>query len=92
MLYWCLTFLKDKQLEINHFPWFYFDFSRWIKKRIEEEDDGKNQKSTLESWPNLAFKFKLEIFEFINFLVKSYISGGMGLKKKKFVIQWRKFE
>ena len=30
----CLTFWKVKQVEINHFPWFYFDFSEWLKEEI----------------------------------------------------------
>ena len=38
------------------------DFSRWLKKILKKESDRKNQKSTLEDWPNFTFKVKLELF------------------------------
>ena len=33
-----------------------------LKKVLEEENDGTNQKLTLGGWLNLAFKVKLELF------------------------------
>ena len=59
-------FIKVKQLEI-FLQLNFQDFSGWLKKRLKEENDRKNQKSFLGGWPNLAFKVKLELFEFIIF-------------------------
>ena len=61
VLYWCLTLSSSKNLKLTILLELNFqDFSGWLKKRLEKENDGKNQKSTLGGWPNLAFKVKLE--------------------------------
>ena len=82
VFYWCLTFCKVKQLEINHFPWFYFDFRGWLKEEIRRREWWMNQSQLLGVDLILFWIHHLFLFNFI-FQHK---------KIKKFVIQWRKFE
>ena len=58
---------------------------------IKEENDEKNQKSTLESWPNLAFKVKLEIFEFINFSWLNLYFRWHGIEEEEICDPMEKF-